>query len=189
MSENVIHTHPLVCVAELTRQSPLCWKLGCSTCGALGIKSLCAIMDQDKSFSRIINNAQLGLIKGHAVYLASVQEAKHLAKMELISSEHRGDFLRELAQNHRDKLIPILASAPLFDVAHAGGFPDWLGVLGIALYLVRPSEPVTESWCVQFIEMGGSSSYWSNFYPGNSNRLLNWEDLEQAEMEQLGHMS
>ena len=125
--------------------------------------------------------------------------------------------LRQLALEHKDPILPPLAIgnlAPLWSfrisraliaaasrieirrLSQVSRFPDWLGYLGLTLFLAERAEAryrqLTASWVPQLLELvedGSVGQQRLQEIRDDHRRILRWPDLELIEISVLpSHM-
>jgi hypothetical protein len=96
---------------------------------------------------------------------------------------------RGLDAHDARRLTDLCVEARLTELARIARFPDWLGYLGVILYVYGIQGfkdhhlRISQEWAIQFIAMGGNPATWEPFTHEES---MTWRDLENAERERLG---
>lgn len=162
-----------VCI--IASKNNWCWKLNCTTCGCLDIRG---------AFYYI------GLGKSVPDNIKRISELKiNYSIYEPLPNEVLNEFLQSVIK------------ADLFEINKNCKFPDWLGYIGIILYLFGgwsgyfgiaremgriPIVDVVKAYCPQFIKMVNKQSNAYQILNNiiNSNYLIELKvsDLEEIEL-------
>jgi hypothetical protein len=150
--------HPLVEFASEANARGVCWRIGCTTCGASELRG---------GIRRLARGG-------------SPQRPSWLEELGAAASPSA------LTPQEAGVLASVCSGAPLDRVARAASFPDWLGYLGFILWELTPYRNhrlrIGRAWSREFIRLGGQEETWMPF----ERRAMSWHDLEAAEQERIG---
>ncbi len=121
MVQQTPRRHPFVALSHLASQEDWCWHIGCTTCSC-----------------REFRYGFLALARGHHPDSASWPVRKgtiHIAERDPLP--WMGPESNTIEQS---ALLSLLGSAPLSQVHSVAKYPDWLGYIGLVLFLAGSLE-------------------------------------------------
>jgi hypothetical protein len=167
-------TFEALCI--LASQEGWCWHVPCTTCG-------------NQEFRLALWELGEGRLSGEWWSLARnrrslPQRLRHL------------DAFRPWPLAAQRKLIAKIAVARLVEIAHDGRFPDWLGLLGVALLQTEDAEAVdhvlTAAWGRQLLSLLPEHARSASTFAGilrDESAILTWRNLEDIERALSTHVA
>ncbi len=140
-----------------------CWNIGCTTCGCMHFRHALRL-----------------LAKGR-----NPQEPGWPVRKNREIPESLGELPGQLEPGEQEALVSVLAGANLEFIARRVKFPDWLGHLGLALYMTREQEgrtgTVTAVLAPQLARMCGDAARAQLESMVAENQRLSWQALSGVE--------
>ncbi len=159
-------TFEALCV--LASRESWCWKIPCTTCG-------------NTDFRFALRELAEGSLSEGWWSLRTHRKELH-ERLKLLEP------LRPWPLPVQRALASKIATASLAEIGRQGRFPDWLGLLGLALFQTEEAEcqdrALTTPWCSQFLALLPSAAKSDSPLARileNSGAILTWRNLESVE--------
>lgn len=153
-------------LCELASKERWCWKIGCTTCGCLHFRY---------SFKEIAN----GKTPNQGNWLITVRKKSYRKQL--------GGIPFNFTDNEKIEILTICQDADIKRIHKICTFPDWLGYLGLVLYLMRTNRheyrELALNWSSQLIELVPkfSKAYLRLKHLIQSKEIIEIKDLELCE--------